>query len=382
MTSQCARWFQAGVGLLICFTLAGCPQSEPIDVPSVSQSNQQNPAPSTSTTENSDPEATDDKTREQRDLESIKQEQQSKDDSVAQTPAIDDEPVQMQEEIDYLKNPTIEIAEHWIHLFPEKELWIDNQSKKVIVGGDVFMNVGPLEMFICPGTSKRHESIVGVNALASEVHAGLVATGTDPGKPASWQNGYRPAFGPSINIEMIWKDAKTGEMKKATAQDWIRNVNTAKRMEADFVFGGSTMYTDPDTNKNFYLGDSGELVCLSNFSTATIDINVPSSEDNFDLLYEVFEGKVPPIGTHVYAVFSAGEMIKEQPRESIEPPKKDRDVVEPVDAPVPAGSKQGDVEADEEINNPKDSQDQLNPDQDQQPVEPKDSGKESGKSQE
>ena len=228
------------------------------------------------------------------------------------SPAIDDPPsaiLSRQEKIDWLKNPTIEIKKDWVHLFEGKELWIDKESKTVIVGGVVFMQAGPLEMFICPGRTKKHESIVGSNALASEVHAGLLALGIEPGQPANWNEGYVPAWGPKIDIEMKWRDKESGEIKSMSAKEWIRNTDTKEKMKANFVFGGSVIFKDPDSGKNFYLGDDGELVCLSNFSTATVDISVTSTQENMDLLFEVFPGKVPPIGTHVYAFITAGEII-------------------------------------------------------------------------
>lgn len=223
--------------------------------------------------------------------------------------SIDDEP--QEPAPNPLENPTIEIPEHWAHLFPEKEVWADTKNKQVIIGGQIVLSRGPLEMFICPGGSgKEHESIIAANALSSEVHAALMAIDCQPGKSASWNPTYVPAHGPQIEVEIKWRDKDSNEVKSMSARDWIRNVQTKKRMAADFVFGGSLMYKDPDSGQNYYMGDSGELICLSNFSTATIDINVPSSQDNFDLLFEAFHENIPPLGTHVYAFLKPGKMIE------------------------------------------------------------------------
>lgn len=222
--------------------------------------------------------------------------------------------------------PTIEIPAHWAHLFKEKEVWADVKAKRVIVGGKVCLNSGPLEMFICPKGTKEHEAVMSANALSSEVHSALLAVGAENGKAASWNPEYTAAHGPKIEIEMMWRDKKSNEIKKMSARDWIRNVRTKKRMAADFVFGGSFWSEHMDSTQKYYMGDSGEMVCLSNFSTATIDISVASSQDNFDLLYEAFTENIPPIGTQVYAVLTPGEVIGKAPpkkKQATETPAKD-----------------------------------------------------------
>lgn len=257
-------------------------------------------------------------------VESLKQDSANKDKSEPTRLAVDDDSVD--ELPGGLDNPTIEIQKHWAHLFPEKEVWIDTQAKEVIVGGRVCLTQGPLEMFICPESTKEHESIISANALSSEIHAALLAIGANPGKTASWNPEYRPAFGPQIEIELMWRDAKTNEVVKMSARDWIRNFKTKKRMEANFVFGGSIFDVNDNTGERYYLGDSGELVCLSNFSTATIDISVASSQDNMDLLYEAFSENIPPIGTQVYAVLKPGKIIGKVDSPEPTPSEKQSDV--------------------------------------------------------
>ena len=83
----------------------------------------------------------------------------------------------------------------------------------------------------------------------------------------------------------------------------VRNIVTEKTMEHDWVFGGSEIYTDAESDQTYYLGDSGELVCLSNFSTATMDVPVPSSDINGGLLFEANTPEIPEVGTKVYVVF-------------------------------------------------------------------------------
>ena len=51
-----------------------------------------------------------------------------------------------------------------------------------------------------------------------------------------------------------------------------------------------------------YYGDGGDLLCVSNFSSATMDLPVQSSKDNNDLLYQARTASIPPIRTSVRLV--------------------------------------------------------------------------------
>jgi hypothetical protein len=211
---------------------------------------------------------------------------------------------------------TIDLPSNWARIGKQEEIWIDAKAKEVIIAGTVCLNEGALEMFMCPQQTKEHESVISANALASQVHASLIALGADPGKSTSWDPEYRAAYGPTIEITLIWHDAKKDKQVSMSANKWIRNVKTKKPLAHQWVFGGSEFWQDPDTGEQVYYGDSGELVCLSNFSTATIDVNVESSESNAGLLFEAFTENIPPVGTKVYAVLKPGKRI-----EPVEKPK-------------------------------------------------------------
>ena len=53
-----------------------------------------------------------------------------------------------------------------IRLDPKAEVWVDAKRKRVIVGGQICLRQGLLEMFACPRGTKEHESIVSVNTKA------------------------------------------------------------------------------------------------------------------------------------------------------------------------------------------------------------------------
>ena len=76
----------------------------------------------------------------------------------------------------------------------------------------------------------------------------------------------------------------------------VRSVWLAKLFaSAPFVFGGSSFYTDPDTNKQYYQAEHGDFVCVANFGTAMLDIPAKSSKSNEELEFEAMTKKIPPL---------------------------------------------------------------------------------------
>ena len=128
----------------------------------------------------------------------------------------------------------------------------------------------------------------------------LLAVGAKPGSPVSF-NPYKAASGPVIDVFVEWLD-EDGNKRRERAQEWIRHDKTGKPMEHDFVFGGSGFWVDEDTGEQHYSAEGGELICVSNFSTATMDVPVPSPQDNQGLWFNAFTDKIPKLETKVHLV--------------------------------------------------------------------------------
>jgi hypothetical protein len=188
-------------------------------------------------------------------------------------------------------------------LSPTEEVWIDLEEREVVVGGRVALDDGLLEFFACPAGTKEHESVVAVAASARLVHAALLAIGLEPGQPVSFDPQYRPARGPRIRVTMRWTDAD-GAVQEADARGWIRNTRTGDALETDWVFAGSAFWKDPADGREYYQADGGDLVCVSNFPTATLDLPIESSQSNEALLFEVFKDRVPKRDTAVEMILS------------------------------------------------------------------------------
>jgi hypothetical protein len=185
---------------------------------------------------------------------------------------------------------------------PESEVWIDPQKRAVIVHGFVCFREGPLEMFACPRNTKEHESIVSVQSSAQLIHAALLGIGAEKGQPVQFLPEFRPPSGTQIDIEVEWED-EAGELHTARAQDWVRDARTQQAMEHPWVFAGSGFWKDP-AGKEHYQAEAGDLICVSNFASATLDIPVESTQANEGLAFEAFTEKIPPLGTPVRLILT------------------------------------------------------------------------------
>lgn len=110
--------------------------------------------------------------------------------------------------------------------------------------------------------------------------------------------------------EMYW----FGIMTEAQRDHWLRQSPDPKyqaavrtlfqesqiqEMHVDWVFCGSQMIVDENSGRERYLAEGGDLICVANFASATIDISAPSSATNQQLLYEAFTERLPPRDTEV-----------------------------------------------------------------------------------
>jgi hypothetical protein len=186
-------------------------------------------------------------------------------------------------------------------LSPDYDAWIDPKEKAVIVDGQISLREGMLELFACTRNTKEHESIVSANTKAFLVHAALLSLGAEPGRPVQFVPQFRPPSGTEIEVLVRWID-EAGKEQTARAQEWIRDIGTGKAMTHPFVFAGSSFWTDEETGNKYYQAEGGDLICVSNFGTAMLDIPVESSQSNQELAFEAFTERIPPLGAPVRLV--------------------------------------------------------------------------------
>jgi len=145
---------------------------------------------------------------------------------------------EMKKAIAAMGPPLVDNPDKLVRLNPINPVWIDPVGKRVVMVGQVCQRAAPLEMFACLWQTKEHEAVVTVPTKAQDVHAGLLAIGAKAGKPVQFRPEYIPASGTEIEVTVVWKDEK-GQLQKARAQDWIRNMETGKAMKYPWVFAGS-----------------------------------------------------------------------------------------------------------------------------------------------
>jgi len=208
----------------------------------------------------------------------------------------------------------------------KNHLWIDSKNKRVILDGYVAMKDGPLEMFACPEGTKEHESIIGTLPESKEVHAALLAVGAKHGTPVEFLPRFVPATGQRIRIWVCYRN-KAGKFQSVDGRRWVKKESTGKQMEPDWVFSGSGFWKDPESGKEHYRADSGDMICVSNFNSAMMDIPVASSADASDLLFLPFSDRIPPAGTPLRLVLVPIPLFTDKPAD----PKKNP----PVDTKTP-----------------------------------------------
>ncbi|WP_404310203.1 YdjY domain-containing protein [Neorhodopirellula lusitana] len=203
----------------------------------------------------------------------------------------------------------------------QPDLWVDMKAKRIYVDGYVSMRRGPLEMLACPVGTKEHESVIALFAKSSEVHAALLAIGAQSGTTARWVPEFQPPTGQPISIWIVYREHEPNgddqptedeprirqfvpgkELHVADARDWVRNVETQESLKESWVFSGSEFWTDPEENIEHYSADAGDMICVSNFSTAMMDVPFASSADAGNLLFQPFSERVPEPGTPVRLV--------------------------------------------------------------------------------
>lgn len=187
-------------------------------------------------------------------------------------------------------------------LDPQSRVWADRKSGRVVVDGYIALRAGQLEMLACPVGTKEHESVVAVFAKAHIVHAGLLAIGAKSGTPVSWEPKYKAPTGSEIQVIALWKDAD-GKKHNIDTRKWVHELGTEKgTLGTNFIFAGSKMWKDPDTGEERYLAESGDLICVSNFATATLDVPLNSSQANSGLMFAAMTDAIPPDGTPIRLV--------------------------------------------------------------------------------
>ncbi len=177
-------------------------------------------------------------------------------------------------------------------------LWFDRKEKRVIFKAKVVLREGALEHLVCLKGTKEHEAIVSTEAPARQIHAALLLTGAEAGHPVRFAPKFEPPTGSPISIEMQWRE--DGQVKKVDARQWVWDEKAKAALNIDWVFGGSFVDQDPLTKKPRYGADEGDLIVVSNFGNAMLDLPMSSPADDADRWFTARTARIPPVGTEVF----------------------------------------------------------------------------------
>src|SRR5438105_5681545 len=191
--------------------------------------------------------------------------------------------------------------------------------RRVRIAAEVVFREGPLEMLLCRKNTKEHESVLAADVDARDIHKALLAAGAKVGSPVKFQPKYEPAKGSKILVSVEYTEVrgqrsevrgqksedkgqtKDGKTVTVPARRWIRDMKSRKELAVDWVFGGSQFFPDPAGKDKppLYAANGGDVICVSNFESAMLDLPISSTQLDAELQFEAFTDRIPPLGTKV-----------------------------------------------------------------------------------
>ncbi|HHN46315.1 MAG TPA: hypothetical protein ENN09_02635, partial [Planctomycetes bacterium] len=154
-----------------------------------------------------------------------------------------------------------------------------------------------LEWAVVLYRGKEYESVVAVEADASMIQFALFALGYTPGGNVDVQGDPRTPLGDRLVIEVEWE--REGKTVRRRIEDLVWNLELEQPMKrTHFVFTGSRMQVDPETNSVVFLADVERLVAALYRDPAAI-LNNPLETGVDDIYYIANRRTLPPKGTPV-----------------------------------------------------------------------------------
>jgi hypothetical protein len=173
--------------------------------------------------------------------------------------------------------------------------------RRVLISAEVCLRRGQLEMLLTRKGGKTHESILAADIDARSVHNALLLAKAEPGSTVRFEP-FRPPSGTRIKISLIYD--KDGKKVTVPARSWIRNFKTGKELDSDWVFAGSMLVDNPldSSAPKKYLANDGDVICVTNFEDAMLDVAIESPKLWANHQYEAWTERIPEEGTKVVVV--------------------------------------------------------------------------------
>jgi hypothetical protein len=178
---------------------------------------------------------------------------------------------------------------------------IQGEKRRVLIDAKVCMRDGQLEQFLTRKGTKEHEAVLAADVDARDIHKALLACKALAGSPVEFDPKYKPASGTVIKVSVQWEEK--GKLRTEPAQKWVTHGMSKKDLVHDWVFAGSRFVQHPEPGKpDLYLANDGDLICVSNFPSALLDLPVNSPSFDPDRVYVTNTDRIPPRDTPVVVI--------------------------------------------------------------------------------
>lgn len=188
------------------------------------------------------------------------------------------------------------------------EVLPNDKGRRVGFVAEVCRREGSLEVFLCRRGTKEHEAVLRTELNAQDIHTALILAKGEPGRPAQFvdpkteEPDFKPATGTKIKVSVHYK--MNGKLHTRPAQEWVWNKEKKKPLEADWVFAGSMLLKSPDDPKQppYYAANSGDVISISNFPYAMLDVTAQIGMDDATINYEPKTDRIPPLLSKVWVI--------------------------------------------------------------------------------
>ena len=133
--------------------------------------------------------------------------------------------------------------------------------------------------------------------------------------------GYRP-----INPQKVrpWRSSWNGPRTARSNTPWPSPGSKRRRAARPCRSTGSSaaadLFVDPETKKQIYAADGGDLITVANFSGAILDLPTTSSSNDAERSSYVADAtKIPPRGTPVTMIFRSAKAKAMPPKAAAKP---------------------------------------------------------------
>ena len=187
-----------------------------------------------------------------------------------------------------------------VQVGPGVFLEVDGEIRTVVISSKVVRREGFLELLLCREKTKEHESILAAPVDARDVHSAMLSAGMKPGSPVQFLPEYKAATGTKLEIRLRFNNA-LGQNQLVFAKDWINKTMVDEGLQGDWVFSGSRLIPNTQDPKAppYFLANDGDLISISNFESALMDLAIKVSSADGELAFEPWEKRIPEIGTPV-----------------------------------------------------------------------------------